>query len=91
MENTAEILVLAGYKTMMAEDGKKGVVLALRERPSLIICDIMMPELDGYGVLYLIRRNRETEYNPFIFLSAKTERTDFRKGMGMGADDSQNI
>ncbi|HEY4966769.1 MAG TPA: response regulator, partial [Puia sp.] len=60
-ENTAEILDLAGYKTFAAENGKKGVEIALREKPSLIVCDIMMPELDGYGVLHLIRKNSETE------------------------------
>jgi DNA-binding response OmpR family regulator len=86
-ENTAEILDLAGYKTFMAENGKKGVEIALKENPSLIICDIMMPELDGYGVLHLIRKNETTEQIPFIFLTAKTERNDFRKGMEMGADD----
>ena len=86
-ENTAEILDLAGYKTFTAENGKKGVEIALREKPSLIVCDIMMPELDGYGVLHLIRKNPETEHIPFIFLTAKSERTDFRKGMDMGADD----
>ena len=86
-ENTAEILDLAGYKTFTAENGKKGVEIALKEKPSLIVCDIMMPELDGYGVLHLIRKNPETEHVPFIFLTAKTERTDFRKGMDMGADD----
>jgi CRP-like cAMP-binding protein/CheY-like chemotaxis protein len=86
-ENTAEILDLAGYKTFTAENGKKGVEIALREKPSLIVCDIMMPELDGYGVLHLIRKNPETEHMPFIFLTAKSERTDFRKGMDMGADD----
>ena len=86
-ENTAEILDLAGYKTFMAENGKKGVEIALKENPSLIVCDIMMPELDGYGVLHLIRKNEGTEQIPFIFLTAKTERTDFRKGMEMGADD----
>jgi len=86
-ENTAEILDLAGYRALMAENGKKGVEIALREKPSLIVCDIMMPELDGYGVLHLIRKNPETEHIPFIFLTAKTERTDFRKGMEMGADD----
>ncbi|HEY4935550.1 MAG TPA: response regulator [Puia sp.] len=86
-ENTAEILDLAGYKTFTAENGKKGVEIALKERPSLIICDIMMPELDGYGVLHLIRKNPGTIHIPFIFLTAKTERTDFRKGMEMGADD----
>jgi DNA-binding response OmpR family regulator len=86
-ENTAEILDLAGYKTFTAENGKKGVEIALKEKPSLIICDIMMPELDGYGVLHLIRKNEETEHIQFIFLTAKTERQDFRKGMEMGADD----
>src|SRR4249919_2771837 len=86
-ENTAEILDLAGYKTFTAENGKRGVEIAIKEKPSLIVCDIMMPELDGYGVLHLIRKNRETEHTPFIFLTAKTERNDFRKGMEMGADD----
>lgn len=86
-ENTAEILDLAGYKTFTAENGKKGVDIAVREKPDVIICDIMMPELDGYGVLHLLRKNEATEHIPFIFLTAKTERSDFRKGMEMGADD----
>ena len=86
-ENTAEILDLAGYKTFTAENGKRGVDLAIKEKPSVIVCDIMMPELDGYGVLHLLRKNPGTQNIPFIFLTAKTERTDFRKGMEMGADD----
>src|SRR6266496_5233186 len=86
-ENTAEILELAGYKTFTAENGKRGVDLAIKEKPSVIVCDIMMPELDGYGVLHLLRKNAETQNIPFIFLTAKTERSDFRKGMEMGADD----
>jgi len=86
-ENTAELLDLAGYKTFTAENGKKGVELAIREKPSVIVCDIMMPELDGYGVLHLLRKNPDTQNIPFIFLTAKTERGDFRKGMEMGADD----
>ncbi len=86
-ENTAEILELAGYKTFTAENGKKGVDIAAREKPAVIVCDIMMPELDGYGVLHLLRKNVETQNIPFIFLTAKTERSDFRKGMEMGADD----
>jgi len=86
-ENTAEIMELAGYKAFTAENGKKGVELALKEKPNVIICDIMMPELDGYGVLHLLRKNPETQQIPFIFLTAKTERADFRKGMEMGADD----
>src|SRR5574339_869965 len=86
-ENTAEILDLAGYKTFTAENGKKGVDVAMKEKPDVIVCDIMMPELDGYGVLHLLRKNEETQNIPFIFLTAKTERGDFRKGMEMGADD----
>jgi CheY-like chemotaxis protein len=86
-ENTAEILSLAGYEVSMAENGKRGVELALKQLPDLIVCDIMMPELDGYGVLHLLKKNPSTENIPFIFLTAKTERTDFRKGMELGADD----
>ena len=86
-ENTVEILDLAGYKTFSAENGKKGVEIAFLEKPDLIVCDIMMPVLDGYGVLHLLRKNEETINTPFIFLTAKIERTDFRKGMEMGADD----
>jgi len=86
-ENTAEILDLAGYKTYTAENGKKGVEQALKEKPDLIVCDIMMPDLDGYGVLHLLKKNPDTENIPFIYLTAKTERSDFRKGMEMGADD----
>jgi len=86
-ENTAEILELAGYKVYTAENGKKGVEIALKEIPSVIVCDIMMPELDGYGVLHLLKKNTSTENIPFIFLTAKTERSDMRKGMEMGADD----
>lgn len=86
-ENTAEILDLAGYKTITAANGKQGVDLAVKEKPALIVCDIMMPELDGYGVLHLLRKNPDTQSIPFIFLTAKTERGDFRKGMEMGADD----
>ncbi|MGZ5245590.1 MAG: response regulator, partial [Flavitalea sp.] len=86
-ENTAEILDLAGYKTLTAENGKRGVEIALLEKPDLIVCDIMMPDLDGYGVLHLLKKNSDTENIPFIYLTAKTERGDFRKGMEMGADD----
>lgn len=86
-DNTAEILELAGYKVFKAENGKKGVDAALKEKPDVIVCDIMMPELDGYGVLHLVRKNAETQNIPFIFLTAKTERSDFRRGMEMGADD----
>jgi CRP/FNR family cyclic AMP-dependent transcriptional regulator len=86
-ENTAEILEMSNYHVFTAKDGKEGVEVALREIPDLIICDIMMPELDGYGVLHILQRNNDTRNTPFIFLTAKTERTDFRKGMELGADD----
>lgn len=86
-ENVAEILTLAGYQALEAENGKKALEIARAQKPDLIVCDIMMPELDGYGVLHLMRKNPETEHIPFIFLTAKTERSDFRKGMEMGADD----
>jgi DNA-binding response OmpR family regulator len=86
-ENTAEILTLAGYDVKTAVNGKAGVDLAQKEKPDLIICDIMMPELDGYGVLHILSKRDETAKTPFIFLTAKTEKTDIRKGMNLGADD----
>lgn len=86
-ENTAEILELSNYKVFTAPDGKEGVRLATSERPDLIICDIMMPELDGYGVLHMLSKNPETASIPFIFLTAKSEKSDYRKGMSLGADD----
>lgn len=86
-ENTAEILELANYKVTCAANGKLGIQAALQQKPELIICDVMMPELDGYGVLHLINKNPELSGIPFIFLTAKSERSDLRKGMEMGADD----
>lgn len=86
-ENTSEILSLASYSVISAENGKVGVDMAISENPDLIICDIMMPELDGYGVLQILSKNTETSHIPFIFLTAKTEKTDIRKGMNLGADD----
>lgn len=86
-ENTAEILKLANYTVITAKNGKEGVALAQSEKPNLIICDIMMPLLDGHGVLHMLAKNDETSSIPFIFLTAKAERSDFRKGMEMGADD----
>ena len=86
-ENTTEILELAGYKVISAENGKVGVDLAVRHNPDLIICDVMMPELDGYGVLHILSKNSKTSGIPFVFLTAKAEKDDFRKGMNLGADD----
>lgn len=86
-ENTAELLELADYRVITAPNGKKGVEAALEHHPNLIICDIMMPELDGYGVLEQLTSKAETQFTPFIFLSAKTEHSEIRKGMDLGADD----
>lgn len=86
-ENTSEILTLAGYDVTTAPNGKVGVEQAQKVNPDLIICDIMMPELDGYGVLHILSKKEETAKIPFIFLTAKTEKTDIRKGMNLGADD----
>ena len=86
-ENIVEILELSGYKTYNCENGKKGYEIALKKIPDLIVCDIMMPEMDGFALLHLIRKGENTRNIPFIFLTAKTERSDFRKGMEMGADD----
>ena len=86
-ENTADILELAGYNTATAENGKIGFKLAKQLLPDVIVCDIMMPELDGYEVLQLLNNNPKTASIPFIFLTAKTEKLDMRKGMNLGADD----
>lgn len=86
-ENTAEILTMANYKVFTAKNGKEGVALAQKEKPDIIICDILMPVLDGYGVLHLLSKNPDTASIPFIFLTAKIERSAMRKGMEMGADD----
>ncbi|MEM1136831.1 MAG: response regulator [Bacteroidota bacterium] len=86
-ENIEEILELANYEVLSAEQGKIGVTLAQNHKPDLIICDIMMPELDGYGVLHILSKNPTTARIPFIFLTAKSEKEDFRKGMTLGADD----
>jgi len=86
-ENIAEILELAQYEVETAEDGKKGVKKAFSFTPDLILCDIMMPELDGYGVKEILEENKITASIPFIFLTAKAEKEDFRKGMNLGADD----
>ncbi len=86
-ENTAELLELSGYEVRTASNGVKGVQLAKEYQPETIVCDIMMPELDGYGVLEALSKDIRTKAIPFIFLTAKTERQDVRKGMEMGADD----
>ena len=86
-ENIIEILELAGYSTEEAENGKIGVSKALECKPDLILCDVMMPELDGFGVLKIVNMQEGLMHVPFMFLTAKVEKNDFRKGMGLGADD----
>ena len=86
-ENVAEILMLSNYKVFMAMNGKEGIEAAQKYHPDLIICDIMMPGVDGYGVLHVLHKDPETQNIPFIFLTSKSERSDFRSAMEMGADD----
>jgi CRP/FNR family transcriptional regulator, cyclic AMP receptor protein len=86
-ENLSEILELANYKVFTAPDGKQGVSLAIEQKPDIIVCDIMMPVLDGYGVIHMLQKNETTSHIPFIFLTAKAERSEIRKGMELGADD----
>ncbi|WP_121666930.1 response regulator [Mesonia aquimarina] len=86
-ENTAEILELSNYDVLTAPNGRIGINKALKENPNIIVCDIMMPEVDGYGVLEALAKNKKTQHIPFVFLSAKTEHKEIRKGMNMGADD----
>lgn len=86
-ENLSEILELYGYAVELAADGKEGVKKALDAPPDLVLCDVMMPELDGYGVLQILSQRDRTSGVPFIFLTAKTSREDMRRGMNLGADD----
>jgi CRP-like cAMP-binding protein/FixJ family two-component response regulator len=86
-ENISAILTLGKYAVLTAPNGKVGVEIAQQHHPDLVLCDIMMPELDGYGVLHLLGKDPETANIPFIFLTAKADKTDFRAGMNLGADD----
>ncbi len=86
-EMTAELLAMSNFEVIQAENGKIGVEKALQNMPDIVICDIMMPVLDGFGVLHIFHQNEKLLNIPFIFLTAKTDRVDFRKGMEMGADD----
>jgi len=85
--NLATILEMEGFKVLIGEDGRAGIEQARMSKPDLIICDVMMPELDGYGVLKSLRSEKATATIPFIFLTAKGEKTDQRAGMDLGADD----
>ena len=85
--NTTRMLQAEGYGVISANNGRIGLDMAQQYIPSLIICDIMMPEVDGYGVITALRNNPATTTIPFIFLSAKSDKTDFRQGMELGSDD----
>jgi DNA-binding NarL/FixJ family response regulator len=85
--NIVLVLQLEQYQPIAAENGRVGVELAKREKPDLILCDVMMPELDGYAVLKALREDTNTTLIPFIFLTAKGEKDDLRSGMNLGADD----
>ena len=84
LDNISEILELDGYEILKAQNGKQGVEVAINNQPDLIICDITMPVMDGYAVLHMLQKNEKLQNIPFIFLSAKNERTDIRKGMQLG-------
>lgn len=86
-ENLALMLEMEGYKSFGAPDGRAGIEIARRELPDVILCDVSMPELDGYQVLERLRAEERTVSIPFIFLTAKGDRKDFRTGMNLGADD----
>jgi DNA-binding NarL/FixJ family response regulator len=85
--NIATLLRFKEYEPIEAENGRKGVDLARREKPDLILCDVMMPELDGYGVLKALQQDASLALIPFIFLTAKGDKDDLRSGMNLGADD----
>jgi len=85
--NLATILEMENFQVITAENGQRGVELARLEKPDLIICDVMMPELDGYGVLQTVRAEAALATTPFVFLTAKGDKLELRKGMNLGADD----
>lgn len=86
-ENLEETLELSGYQVESAEDGNLGIQKAIENPPDLILCDVMMPKLDGFGVLNILSKKPATADIPFVFLTAKSEKSDFRRGMNLGADD----
>lgn len=86
-ENLVTILSMEGYEALQAPDGERGIALALEEKPDLILCDVMMPGMDGHEVLAVMRRSPSIGGTPFIFLTARGEKQDLREGMNLGADD----
>jgi DNA-binding response OmpR family regulator len=85
--NLTTILRLEKLHPLPAENGRVGVELAKKEKPDLVLCDVVMPELDGYGVIAALRANAETDSIPFIFVTTKADQRDFCMAMYLGADD----
>ncbi len=85
--NLLELLALEGYDIVGADNGVTGLIGAMEHKPDLILCDVMMPELDGHDVLSALRQEPETASIPFIFLTALADKGDIRQGMALGADD----
>jgi DNA-binding NarL/FixJ family response regulator len=85
--NIALLLEMAGYEVVTAENGRAGIEAARKQRPDLVLCDVMMPELDGHGVVQSLRAEEATATTPFIFLTARGDKADVRIGMNFGADD----
>jgi len=86
-ENLQELLEAKGYHIKTASNGKQGILEAIDFRPSLIVCDVMMPKMDGFKVLEYVRKTSTIQSTPFIFLTAKVDHQDIRQGMDLGADD----
>ena len=85
--NVTALLRYHEYETIEAENGRTGLELARRDKPDLILCDVMMPELDGYGVLQALQQDAGLALIPFVFLTARGDKDDLRSGMNCGADD----
>ena len=87
LENLTEFLELEGYKILQANNGKKGIELALKFLPDLIICDVLMPEMDGHEVLHLLLATAQTHLIPFVFSTSMSEKTNRAEALELGADD----
>ncbi|MEO5603723.1 MAG: response regulator [Cyclobacteriaceae bacterium] len=85
-ENTTEILELAGYKVVSVTNGREGIQAAVTTTPDIILCDIMMPEVNGYDVIKELKKNPQTAKIPFIYVTASAERKEVKLAMDMGAD-----
>lgn len=86
LENTTEILLLAGFQVLTAVNGKEGISAAIERKPDVILCDIMMPEMNGYEVLKALKKNSATNKIPFIYVTASVEKSEVLRAMEMGAD-----